>query len=165
MNRWTFLSVLVLAFVLVGSREKPTTIYKWDALYRSTWETEKVYQFVISNPPKGQRALLELVKDYLEKSPPPGFESGEYGAAFYRESNVTPTDENLRPESNWWDQSWDVPYIKFKSIDEQLIAGAGYRKNKILRISLYGEYDRTCKANDFAIVDIQPDGSRDPTCD
>lgn len=166
MKRYALLTVLVLAFVLVGSREKPTAIYKWDALYRSTWETEKVYQFVISNPPKGQRALVKLIRDYLINSPPPGFWNDEYGATFYRESSVTPTDESLRPESNWWDQSWDIPYIKYKPIDDQEIAAARYRiSKKALRIFFSGEYDRTCKENDFAIVDIQADGSQTPTCD
>lgn len=166
MKRYATFSVLLLALVLVGSREKPTAIYKWDDMLTSYSSTGKAYQFVISNPPKGQRELVELIRDYLKNSPPPGFWNDEYGATFYRENSVTPTDEGLRPESNWWDQSWDVPYIKYKPIDDQVIAGARYMKNKkTLRIFFHGEYDRTCKANDFAIVDIQADGLHDPTCD
>lgn len=166
MKRYALLSVLVLALVLVGSREKPTAIYKWDDMLTSYSSTGKAYQFVISSPPKGQGELVELVRDYLTNSPPPGFWNGEYGVTFYRESSVTPTDEGLRPESNWWDQSWDVPYIKYKPIDDKKIISARYVKaEKILRTFFGGEYRRTCKAAKYNIVDVQLDGSHGPTCD
>lgn len=168
MKRYALLSVLVLALVLVGSREKPTTIHKWDEVYSNDSVgsmTVKAYQFVISNPPESQQALAELVEAYLKTTPPPGFWNGEFGAIFYRESSVTPID-GKRPEANWWDQSWDVPYIQCKPIDEQVILGARYsEQKKRLRIFFHGGYDRTCKVNDFAIIDIQADGSRELTCD
>ncbi|MBW3779357.1 hypothetical protein GL272_21025 [Aeromonas veronii] len=166
MRRYALLTVLVLAVVLVGSQEKPTAIYKWNDMFTSSWSTEKAYQFVISSPPKGQRALVELIRSYLINSPPPGFWNGEYGTVFYRESTVTPTDESLRPESNWWDQSWDVPYIKYKPIDDQEIIAARYVKSeKILRIFFLGEYRRTCKTAKHNIIDVQPDGTHSQTCD
>ncbi len=162
MKRWALLSVLVLALVLVGSREEPTAIHKWDAM-SSTGES---YQFVISNPPDDQKALIALVRHYLKETPPPGFWEGKYAATFYRESRVTPIDGN-RPEASWWDQSWDVPYIEYKPIDEEEIVAARYlEKSKKLRIFFPRAY--WCEndaANDGVFIDVKPDGSHGPICD
>lgn len=156
----------LMALALTGCSDEPPAIHKWDSMLTSEWSDDKAYQFVISNPPNGQQALVELVSGYLKNSPPPGFWNDEYGATFYRESRVTPANEKERPESNWWDQSWDVPYIKFKPIDNQEIAAARYMKDtKTLRIFLEGEYRHTCENRTDGIVDVQLDGSHEPTCD
>lgn len=151
----------LLALILAGCGNGPTAIHKWEAM-SSTGES---YQFVISNPPEGQKALIELVSHYLKENPPPGFWEGKYAATFYRESSVTPIDGN-RPKASWLDQSWDVPYIEYKPIDDEEIIGARYFEQwKTLRIFLAGAYRYTCSARPDGIIDVQLDGSHEPTCD
>lgn len=155
----------LLALILAGCGDEPTSIHKWETIYTNESTGSQWHQFVISNPPKGQGALVELIRGYLKKSPPPGFWDGKYGAAFYRESSVTPIDEKQRPEASWWDQSRDIPYIKFKPIDDQGVASVRYvKKDNVLRIFFEGEYRLTCASTKFNIVDVKPDGSHVPTC-
>lgn len=155
-----------MALALAGCGNEPPKIHKWEAMYSNDSLGRQGYQFVISSPPKGQGELVELIKTYLKNSPPPGFWDGKYGAVFYRESGVTPTDEKQRPKASWWDQSRDGPYIEYKPLDDQEMISARYTADdKRLRMFFSGDYNRTCKANDFAIVDIQADGSQTPTCD
>ncbi|MFP1917302.1 hypothetical protein ACLEEK_00010 [Lonsdalea quercina] len=126
-------------------------------------------RFIVVNPPHGQQALINLIMSYFEQHP---FDKKEdrYYASFYRRSVDTPISGEI-PLAHWWDQSPTGPYEhNLNTIDYRMAAFASFNNLNTselpgtMRIWFDGDYYFKCDKNEFNIVDVQSNGTQDPTC-
>ncbi|MFP1928584.1 hypothetical protein ACLEE4_07565 [Lonsdalea quercina] len=126
--------------------------------------------YVVINAPKGQQAIIDLVMAYFKQHP---FDKNqeEFSAVFKKKSIDTPTN-GKRPLAHWWNESMTGPSPKYGCTIEYEIAVMGYFNKKIndelkdlMRFWFSNSYERICDKNEFNIVDVQSNGTQDPTCD
>ncbi|MCS3460479.1 hypothetical protein [Aeromonas sp. BIGb0445] len=156
--------VAISILFLSGCDDQQPQLYKWPTDFHNEFTGRDNYQFVMTNPPEGQRALITFLADYFQQHP---LEPVEYGAIIYRESSDTPINGDV-PKAGIWDQTMRGPSKATVDIDEYVIASllrVKYEgKPEILRIFLEGEYRGVCKQSEFNIIDVIPGQPLPATC-
>ncbi|MCS3456263.1 hypothetical protein M2366_002349 [Aeromonas sp. BIGb0405] len=156
--------VAISILLLSGCDEQPPQLHKWAADYHNEFTGGDNYQFVMTNPPEGQRALVTFLADYFQQHP---LEPIEYGAIIYRESSDTPINGDV-PKAGMFDQTMRGKAKVTVDINEYVIASVSrlddIGKKGGVRIFFSSDYRETCQELKYNAVDIVPGQPLPATC-
>ncbi|AXW85700.1 MULTISPECIES: hypothetical protein [Lonsdalea] len=122
---------------------------------------ERGYDYIVTSPPKSQRAFTALIADYFSKHP---LGNKDYSGVLYIKSIDTMSNGKIA-KAHWWDQPMRGRALIDADISEYEIATVANLEDGSLKIWFIGGYGVTCENNQSGNVIIKPDGTHTPTCD